>query len=265
LSAFAQEYFNKSYSPYIICSPNQYCPVNAFPAIQNQYGYLMAGTYADTSNRYLYLIQTDINGDTLYTKRIGSNGEVYWPGYGQSLINTTNGGYLLAGTYKKHDTLDYDALLVRLSDTGDTLWQKTFGDSLEDQLFYGVEQRDMYYYACGVVWYNQGYEILLVKTDSLGNKIWEREYGGAGSQSASNIQITMDGNILISGYSGSGNNYNALAIKLDTAGNVLWIHSINTNGGGGVKLSKQAMEDIYISVYLVLAPYLITNNILYKN
>ncbi|MFN4233486.1 MAG: T9SS type A sorting domain-containing protein [Bacteroidia bacterium] len=236
LSLQAQEYFNKSYSPYLPYTSTQYIPVGALNSCETSIGYIMGGTYPTTDRRVLYIIVTNFNGDTISTKTYGDIGEVLYPGAGGGLFATIDGNFAISGSYKK-DSLDDDGLLVKLSMFGDTLWTKKYGSPTEEIFYCGTQSAEGTYYLAGTAYDTVGlhYDMYVVKADSLGNTIWEKKYGGAESQSASNIQITMDGNVLISGYSGSGNTYNALAIKLDTAGNVLWTHSINTNGGGGNK------------------------------
>ncbi|GIV28006.1 MAG: hypothetical protein KatS3mg027_1820 [Bacteroidia bacterium] len=235
LSASAQVYFNKSYSPYLPYSATQYIPVGIVNVCETNIGYLTSGSYPTMDKRVLYIVVTDIIGDTICTKTYGETGEVYYSGYGGGMFATTDGNYAISGTYKKDTLSEADGLLLKMNNIGDTLWTKKYGTPTEETFYAGIQSIDGNYYLAGTAYDTIGlhYDMYVVKADSMGNAIWEKKYGGAGSQSASNIQITMDGNILISGYSGSGNNYNALAIKLDTAGNVLWTHSINTNGGGG--------------------------------
>jgi len=66
-------------------------------ALTNDGGYIISGTtYAPGSMNYydVYLIKTDANGDTLWTKKFGgSNG----PDYGFFVRQTKDGGYVISG------------------------------------------------------------------------------------------------------------------------------------------------------------------------
>lgn len=70
-----------------------------------------------------YLIKTDSLGNTLWTKTYGSIG-VDW---GNSIKQTTDGGFIIAGSASFDTTNLIDVYLIRTDVNGDTLWTKTFG------------------------------------------------------------------------------------------------------------------------------------------
>ena len=65
----------------------------------------------------LWLLKTDTNGDTLWTKVYGSSGE----DYGWDVYQTSDGGYVLAGRYGN------DMWLLRTDAAGDTIWTERYG------------------------------------------------------------------------------------------------------------------------------------------
>ncbi len=78
-------------------------------------GYIIAGhTYSygagtpDSSN--VYIIKTDANGDTLWT---GTYGDREW-NYGQSVVQTADGGYIIAGETYANGAGFSDVYLIRL-------------------------------------------------------------------------------------------------------------------------------------------------------
>jgi hypothetical protein len=62
-------------------------------------GYIVAGyTYSFGDSEQVYLVKTNASGDTLWTRTFGGSGS----DYGNSIHQTTDGGFIVAGTY------DYD-------------------------------------------------------------------------------------------------------------------------------------------------------------
>jgi hypothetical protein len=111
-------------------------------------------------NEDVYLIKTDSDGDTLWTRTYGGNG---WD-YGYSVKQTSDGGYIIAGSYDSSDAVNYDVYLVRTDPDGDTLWTRTYGgDGWDDG--YSVEQTsDGGYIITGCTGsVSEGYLVWLIK------------------------------------------------------------------------------------------------------
>ena len=70
-----------------------------------------------------WLIKTDQSGDTLWTKTYGGN--YHNPIY--CVQETSDGGYILVGSTNSIDTDNFDVLLIKTNQLGDTLWTKTYG------------------------------------------------------------------------------------------------------------------------------------------
>lgn len=124
-------------------------------------GFVILGTTnsfqpGDTSD--VYLIKTNINGDTLWTKTFG--GMHY--DYGKSIQQTSDDGYILTGI-----TFSFgggNLYLIKTDVNGDTLWTKTYGNPY--YYGYSVQQTsDNGYIICGVSLFSGVY---LIKTDSNG-------------------------------------------------------------------------------------------------
>jgi hypothetical protein len=60
-------------------------------------------------------------GDTLWTRTYGGSGE----DYGQSVQQTTDGGYIVAGLTWSFGAGDFDFYLVKIDANGDKLWSRT--------------------------------------------------------------------------------------------------------------------------------------------
>jgi hypothetical protein len=88
-------------------------------------GYIIAGSISDgTGSNDVYLIKTNSSGDTLWTKTFGGT---EWDN-GFSVQQTTDGGYIVAGSTSSYGAGAYDVYLIKTDSNGDTLWTKTIGD-----------------------------------------------------------------------------------------------------------------------------------------
>jgi hypothetical protein len=77
-------------------------------------GYIISGdtkSFGTGSNYDVYLLKTDSSGDTLWTRRYGGD----WNEQGWSVQETSEGGYIIAGTTNSFGAGNYDVYLVRVA------------------------------------------------------------------------------------------------------------------------------------------------------
>ena len=105
-----------------------------------------------------------------------------------ALIQTTDGGFAIAGTTQSDDgdVLGFqgvsDFWIVKLDVDGVLQWQRTFGGSFWDMAFAIVQSSDGGYVAAGrtesddgdVSGNHGGYDIWVVKLDAAGDLQWQR-------------------------------------------------------------------------------------------
>src|SRR5690606_7352378 len=86
-------------------------------------GYIVVGRTWDFSvgDVDVYLIKTDSSGNTLWTKTFGG---ADWY-LGRSVQQTSDGGYIIAGTSWSFGEGDDDVYLIKTDVSGDTIWIKT--------------------------------------------------------------------------------------------------------------------------------------------
>jgi hypothetical protein len=190
-------------------------------------GYVIAGRTISfgAGSADVYLIKTDVNGDTLWTRTYGGS-DIEYSGYGQSVQQSTNGGYVIIGSTKSFGAGDYDFYLIKTDANGDTLWTRTYGGSNND---YGQSVRQWIDGGYIIVGYSSSfgagsYDVWLIKTDANGDTLWTRTYGGSGLEYGYSVQQSSDSCYIIAGSTNSfGAGYqDVYLIKTDANGDTLW-------------------------------------------
>ena len=87
-------------------------------------GYIIAGwTSIPGLERDVYLIKTDVNGDSVWTEKYGG---ASWD-YGESVQQTYDEGYIIAGRTESFGAGNEDVYLIRTDANGNLLWTYIFG------------------------------------------------------------------------------------------------------------------------------------------
>lgn len=182
-------------------------------------GYLIVGSI-DTSISYnydVYLIKTDNNGNLLWENIIGGVGQ----DYGNSIIATTDGGYIIVGTTTSSGAGGRDVYLIKINNIGDSLWTRTIGGTGDEYGISIIESKNGGYVIVG----NSGsypYYVYLVKTDNNGYLDWDKTFDDTFRDCGNSFCETTDGNYLITGRRGGEFLYDIYLIKTDNNGNLIW-------------------------------------------
>jgi len=144
-----------------------------------------------------YLVKTDSSGDTLWTR---SHGGIYYDA-GESVQQTSDGGYIIAGSTYSFGAGNDDVYLVKTHVSGTLLWIHTYGGSDWDRGYSVQQTSDGGYIVAGYTMsFGAGYQdVYLVKTGFAGTPLWTRTYGGSGDDAARSVQQTSDGGYIIAG------------------------------------------------------------------
>ena len=132
-------------------------------------GYIITGGTASFGSGYsdVYLIKTDLMGNTTWTKTYGGSVNES----GNSVTQTSGGGYIIAGVTTSFGSRNYDVYLIKTDSLGDTLWTKTYGGTNGDMAFSISQTFDKGYIITGLTnsFGASSIDIYLIKTDSSGN------------------------------------------------------------------------------------------------
>ncbi|PJA28006.1 MAG: hypothetical protein CO189_05465 [candidate division Zixibacteria bacterium CG_4_9_14_3_um_filter_46_8] len=219
----------------------------AFSVVQTaDEGYIMAGiTWSfGEGNTDFYLIKTNEYGGAQWGRTYGGlNGDD-----AKSVLQTADGGFIVAGYRVIPGFSQYQFYLVRTNDIGDTIWTRTYGWQFRNDQAYSIELTSDGGFIVAGVTDNNNADFYVVKTDSVGDTLWTRTYGGAGIDVARSINQTNDGGYLIGGYTTSygGGANDVYLIKLNSNGDTIWTGTYGgTDNDYGCSV-KETMDGDYI-------------------
>jgi flagellar hook capping protein FlgD len=184
-----------------------------------------------------WVIKFNASGSIQWKKIYGGSND----DFANRIIQTTDGGYMMIGyTYSNDGYVsgnhgEGDLWLVKLSANGNVAWQKCYGGSGDEFVYYGIIQTSDGGYAtiCSSTSNNGnangnhgGYDVLVLKISANGNVQWSKTYGGTQDEYGNLIVQNKDGTFTISAdtYSTNGN-INGNHGALDT-----WVARLNSNG-----------------------------------
>jgi hypothetical protein len=169
----------------------------------------------------IFLIKTDAFGNVQWAKTYGgTSADWAFP-----VQQTSDGGYIVAGTTFSFGAGNYDAFLIKTDEFGNVQWAKTYGGTSADYAYSVQQTSDGGYIVAGeTTSFGAGGDIFLIKTDASGNVQWAKTYGGIDSDFASSVQQTSDGGYIVAGWT---NTFGAgwgdiILIKIDANGNIQW-------------------------------------------
>ncbi len=138
---------------------------------------------------------------------------------GKSVIQSSDGGYVLAG-YIENSTTDKNVYVIKVDSKGNPLWERSIGGTDNEEAHEIRQTPDGGYIVVG----ENSTDVLLIKIDSQGNLQWQKSIGGSGIDAGKSISLTNDGGYIICGYTysyGAGNG-DVYLVKTDGFGNVQW-------------------------------------------
>lgn len=162
-------------------------------------GYVIAGVIWGMGGMQsaVYLVKTDAHGGKLWC-RIFRRGDV---NCGNSVQQTLDLGYIVAGTTWPKDEKHSDIYLVKTDPDGNAIWSRTYGGNWRDEGHSVRQTTDGgYIVADQTDSFGDGNgEVYLMKTDAEGNLVWGKTFGGKGPAYGHSVCRTRDGGYIVAG------------------------------------------------------------------
>jgi hypothetical protein len=195
-------------------------------------GYAIAGETESfgAGRKDVYVVKLDANGNLQWTKTIGGEN---WEA-GHSLIQTSDGGYAIAGETNSFGAGDYDVYVVKLDAKGNLQWTNTIGGKSDDWGFSLIQTSDGGYAIAGTPYSfdAEDWDVYVVKLDANGNLQWTNTIGGPSYDGGESLIQTSDGGYAIAGdtFSFGAGEKDVYVVKLDAKGNLQWTRTIGGKG-----------------------------------
>jgi hypothetical protein len=172
-----------------------------------------------------------------------------------SIQQTTDGGFIICGSTLSNDGDvsgyhgESDLWLVKLNASGNLVWQKCLGGTLDEYMTSIQQTTDGGYIICGATPSNDGdvsgnhgdEDTWAVKLNASGNLIWQKCLGGSSLEFNASIHQTTDGGFIICGTTHS--------IDGDVSGNHgisdIWVVKLNAT----VSLVENELKDEGFAIY----------------
>ena len=174
-------------------------------------GYIIGGTTRSFGNGHddMWLIKTDFQGDTLWTRTIGSSE----PEIGKYVTQSSDGGYVIIGNVPHFEWAMQNLIgLYKFNQFGEIVWDITLGSSSSGAI--KVEPtEDGGLIILGYTMMQNGNNSWLIKLNADGSNHWDELLDG----NCSSVQETTDGGYIITGNIGNGGEnpiYDVLLMKL---------------------------------------------------
>jgi len=211
-------------------------------------GYIDRG---DSTGTDAFLVRFDAAGDTLWTRAYGGEGEEY----GWDLVEAADGGFFIVGYIEAPSEGREDVLVMRVTASGEPVWQRTFGEAGRDRAWSATASG-----SGGIAIAAESENVDLGERDAYvllieggGELAWGTRVDAPGDQRVYSITRTLDGAFVVTGTSGVDpeSTRDAYVVKVDSDGQVVWERSFGDPAPDDVGHGVVALEggDVLVSGY----------------
>ena len=180
---------------------------------------------------FLFLLFTSLN--LVCFSQITFDKILEGPDYesGSNICQTSDNGYIICGSKFYLSGSVYHLYLVKTDEWGDTLWTKTYGDTLCNTIGCCIQNNyDGGFIVCGFRSTDTTGQAFLLKTDENGDSLWYKTYGTLTNTFAFSVVQTTDSGFAFCGYQYGDSQPGEYAYirRTDRFGQELWAKSYGT-------------------------------------
>jgi hypothetical protein len=201
------------------------------------------GIAQTTDNGYIVCGSTSSYGSgttDFYLLKIDSAGKFQWENTfgGPNIENafsvqqTSDSGFVLSGYSNSFGSGNYDAFLVKTNSLGVLQWERSFGSSDWDFIYWAEQTADGGYILAGESYsFGNSTQAWLVKTDANGDTLWTRTFGTQGADVFKEVHQTADKGFLAGGTTTTdAGDQDFFLVRTDSAGTKKWERSFGGTG-----------------------------------
>lgn len=184
----------------------------------NTISLLLFGTFLASP----FVLSSTAQPITTFETKVGGSGQEIV----RDLVQTSDSGYIAAGSSTSNGNGGEDVYIVRLDENGDTIWTRTHGGP-DDEGVHSIRPTttaDEGFILAGYTWSfgAGGMDHYLLRIDSVGDTLWTRTYGTVENDKGYYAIETSDGGFLTVGWVDSLGWSKGHVIKTDDQGNEEW-------------------------------------------
>ncbi len=212
-------------------------------------GYLIAGSSESFQGRAQYdfwMVKTDSKGKKQWDSGFGGKYDEKC----YSVIQTDDGGYMMAGSTITYGARGNDYWVVKTDEEGNKLWSRAYGGDGDDICRSIIKTKDGNYLLAGYTdsFGDPGQGAYLIKIDEDGDVIWNRTGGGTFDDYVYDVMQVEDGGYV---YVGSTTSYGAgeesfWMVKTDSKGIEEWNYSSDGDFDEVAYAVDQSQEGTYV-------------------
>ncbi|MHC4499984.1 MAG: T9SS type A sorting domain-containing protein [Planctomycetota bacterium] len=183
--------------------------------------------------------------DTSWTQTFGGSEDEN----GYSVQETSDGGYILAGSTISFGAGNYDMCLIKTDAQGNLEWGRTYGYGDEEHCMAVQQTSDGGYILGGYTRWSLTVPpaAYVVKVDNMGNVEWEETYAGIEFWYCYAVQQTSDGGFILGGEGMvAGWVTDAYLVRLNPNGGMAWYQTYGALNSYECRSVKQTFDGGYI-------------------
>jgi hypothetical protein len=211
---------------------------------------------ADSSFVMCGLISDQFSSNDIYVARVDKYGDLFWEhttgdiknDYASMVVALPDSSFVVTADTQNPVDNDYDVRIIRFDKAGNVLWDKVYGDGLQNgcQGIYYTSDGYLVSYGETNIYRNSPFNYFLRKIDLQGNSIWYNTYGGSGPEAAFYLTESSNGDYIVTGYQGKNDlPIDVLISRISPEGELLFEDSF---GGGSIDLgySVRSIKDEFV-------------------